>query len=160
MINDSTVTNEKNNMSNTIKNNHKTSHKRELSFQEIQHNLINLLNTKPETLNTTGNIYKSDTSKYDFDNYKYYISNTLEQYNIPSNKYNEFITTNDNFNIKRIKYLNKNFYSTFNLNNNNNNNNNDNNIYYEDENPINVYSKRYNSPTESLNVIKNNQKLY
>ena len=154
MINNSVFSNENNSSILTNKHKNKT-HKRELSYQEIQHNLINLLNTKPESLKTTENLYNSEVSKYDFDDYKDYINNTLEKYDIPTNEYNEFITTTDNFNLKKIKYLDKKFLSTFNLNNNNNND-----YYYDEENPINIYTKRYNNPSESLSVIKNNQKLY
>ena len=157
MINNSVFSNETNSSILNNKHNKKVSHKRVLSYQEIQHSLINLLNTKPESLRTTENLFNSEVSKYDFDNYKDYINNTLEKYDIPTNENNEFITTNDNFNLKKIKYFNKKFLSTFNLNNNNNN---DNGYYYDDENPINIRTKRYNNPSESLHIIKNNQKLY
>ena len=50
MINSSVFSNETNSSILNNKHNKKVSHKRVLSYQEIQHNLINLLNTKPESL--------------------------------------------------------------------------------------------------------------
>jgi hypothetical protein len=123
----------------TIKNNNK------LTFQEFQLNLLNYLNSPNHSISNQNIFYKlkDDSSRYN--SYKDFISTTMTKYDNNTNEKekNEFITTNDKFNLSNLKNINKSFYSH-------------NNNY-----PITIHSQRkFHNPFQSLMIIKNNKKIY
>ena len=115
----------------------------EQSFQEIQLSLLNYLSSPNHSISNPNIFFKIKDNSSQFNSYKDFISTSMDKYNSITKEYNEFITTNDKFNISTIKNTNKSFY--------------DHKNFY----PISIPSqKKYRNPFQSLRIIKNNKKIY